>query len=175
MGALQIAKQYTSFGDKIDELQYNIVSILSEQDSIIKLLTFPESNCLEQTLTDEQRALAFDPTSNQCRVFLSPFVPQTEEVTCAQLRIYVPKIKPDTLYTAELTVYLDIMVDLSINRLDRGQRWFKLMSDLIGVLNGQELGTIGRLEFLKEPLTLICFKDNIWGYTLPFRTKVGAI
>lgn len=175
MGAIKINKQYTSFGDKIDEMQYNIAGLFSQNDTIIKLLTDPRSDCLGREVTEEQRALAFDQNAKECRVFFTPYEPKTEEVTTAQLRIYVPKIKPESLYTADIYLMIDIMVDITINRLDRGQRWFRLMSEIMNTLNGQQVGTIGSLDFLKEPLSLLCFKDNIWGYSVPYQTKVGAV
>lgn len=168
-------KKVMSLGDKVELVHHNIVNLLSQNDNIVKLLSSESPDCLDIEINEETRDKIFDEENrDKCRVFRAPFVPKTEEVSCAQLRIYTPIIKPTTEFTADIFVVVDVIVDLEVNRLTKGQRWFRLLSEILDTISGKSVGGIGRLQLLQSNIPLTCFKENFWGYSVPFQVKAGT-
>ena len=168
-------KKVMRVGETIELVCHNITHLLAENDNIVRLLASSSPECLSLDVTEEMRDEIFDEGDRaKSRVFQTPFVPKTETKSCAQLRVYASQVNPLTEFTADVYIVIDIIVDVEVNALLKGQRWFRLMSEIIDTISGKDVGGISRLQLYKSVISLINYKDNFFGYCLPFQVKVGA-
>ena len=168
-------KGVMSLGETIELAHHNIIHNLAMNDNIVRLLMSESPDCLDLEVSEQDRDMIFDETDvRKCRVFNAPFVPKTEEVSCAQLRIYTPSLHLINEYTVDIYICIDIIVDVTVNRLTKGKRWFRLMAEILNSVSGKDVGGIGRLQLIYDDIPLVCFKDDFWGYTIPFKIKAGT-
>lgn len=175
---------YNSYASLPDLCYKAIEYLMLNNEDIWKLLKYNTYDALyKENLTMKEKAsLIYDGKgdSSKFRVFRSPYMDDLFDMECAQLRVYVESISPDTPIYGTVDVNFEVISHVKIvNLADYRNRLELMIQQVLQTLNGVYIGAIGNFMFDRT----ISFYDlckmnlynnrNFYGYTLIMSTKVG--
>jgi hypothetical protein len=169
--------------DSLDRLEAGAAALIAENRDIFRLLkhqgwrddpySMPVSDAdIESMMSQHTPDRRLNP---ECRVFFAPYVDTTETSERSQIRVFTAQISPVGAYLADIYLQVDVIVNLQVDKYKGGRRMNALARELFKSLNGQEIGLLQPLELYGKSVSLRQFKDSNWGYSLVFRTGVGAV
>jgi hypothetical protein len=160
--------------ENIDLVLKNIALKIVTNENLCKLLKFNDSSALSKEITEDERyALNIqDGDTTNTRIFYQPFNNDTITDERAELRIYFANFKPENMYIANANIGFDIVVHNNMWRLDEGkQRPLNIFKEVLKSLNGQDVKSLGELNFLNSYCTLMIFNKSFTGYSFSMSTK----
>lgn len=178
----QLFNTYSS----LDGLCHRVIQYLMMNDEDIwKLLKYPTPDALyKENLTMREKAdLIYTDSSDSSnfRVFRAPFMDDVFDEQCAQLRVYVEAITPDTTLYGTVDIQIEIVSHVKIiNLVEYRNRLEVLLQRVIKTLNGAYVGGVGQLMFDRTMSYYDLVKYNLYnnrnfcGYSLIMSTKVGS-
>lgn len=181
-------KRFIQLFEAFEKIEGGVGKLLLGSLDLFKLLFFNDNDPLSLDMdeataqdilvdfyenTDAGGRLKFAANPN-CRVFFEPFTDMVESGAKAQLRIYPVQVSPENVYLAEMFVQVDIIAPVKLSKIKGGRRRNKIAAEVVGCLNGKEIGLIGPLKLYERPIVLRQFKNDYWGYSLLFQTGVAG-
>lgn len=171
--------QKANFNNSLSNIKSRIVSLMRENDDIIRLLYFMQPDALSENnlITTKIRKDLFSQfygNKNQ-RVFLSAFDGETVNEQRAEIHISVTQIKVEDHSMTKIPILvIDIIVATDINDLDDEitKRHDLLGQKICDTIEGYSVGTVGYLEMLNA--REVTLKNNTHSvFSIMF--KVGEI
>lgn len=173
-------KEFPAMGIKIIE------HLFSNNEDIWKLLKHNSPDALQKpNLTiGEKRALIYtgEGVQTEFRIFRQPFIEDVFEDVVAQLRVYNSMLLPINRVHGVIDFCFEIVVHNKIIAIEGGylNRMEVILQQLIGALNGTEIGGVGKFFFNQEgqytnrAQLMIYNNRNYVGYKLIMSTRTGA-
>lgn len=177
----QAYNSYTS----LQNLCYKAIEYLMlNNEDLWKLLRYntPDALFKENLTLKEKAKLIYDGIgdSSNYRVFRSPYMDDLVDLDCAQLRVYLEGISPDTTIYGTADINFEVVSHVKIiNLAEYKNRLEMMIQQILETLNGVYIGAIGNFVFDRT----ISFYDlcklnlynnrNFYGYSLIMSTKVG--
>lgn len=170
----------------LDGICHKVIQYLMMNDEDIwKLLKYPTPDALyKDNLTMREKSdLIYDAAgdSSKYRVFRCPFMDDVFDEQCAQLRVYIESINPDTTLYGTVDVQIEIISHIKIiNLVEYKNRLEVILQRVIKCLNGAYVGGVGQLMFDRNISFYNLVKYNLYnnrnfcGYSIIMSTKVGT-
>lgn len=137
----------------ISNIGYKILYyLIMNNEDLWKLLYYDTQDALSKPAltTQQKRDLIYDKTddSEDYKIFRTPFVDDAFQKQCSQLRIYISSVDPVNSIKSSLDVTIECITHIKLTNLDNYQsRSERLMEEVLGTLNGKNVGSIGYLYF----------------------------
>lgn len=165
-----------------DNIYNNIVSKIIGSQQIGKCLKYTTADALEKPdLTQEEIfALVNQTNRSACRIFNIPPTYYVTEEQRAEIRVYETAIASTNQYIYDIGYCFDVVCHQELWLLEDGsRRVMKIMSGIMEMLNGVDVGGLGKMRFFSdrkpEILKLQFYNDVTAGYKLfAFVTSGGT-
>lgn len=160
--------------------------LMLNNENLWKVLKYntPDALFKDNLTIKEKGKLIYDGVgdSSEYRVFRSPYMDDLVDLDCAQLRVYMESISPDTTLYGTVDINFEVVSHVKIiNLAEYKNRLEVMVQQILTTLNGAYVGGVGKFVFDRN----ISFYDlcklnlynnrNFYGYSLIVSTKLGNV